>query len=104
MAFFVRLREREIGVRRALGAPDRAIHRLVLRRGLALILLGLGTGAALAIALGRVLRGLLAEVNTEEPWVVAAAALLLGLVALATVLVPARRATRIDPLAVLRGE
>jgi putative ABC transport system permease protein len=104
MALFVRHREQEIGIRRALGARDGAVVGLVLRRGAGLILAGLCGGVALAVALARGLGGLVVGLRSGGFTALAAAAVVLAAVALAAVLVPARRAVRLDPLATLRQE
>lgn len=104
MSLFVRHREQEIGIRRALGAQDGAVVRLVLRRGAALILAGLCGGLALAATLARGLGGLVAGLHSGGVTALSAAAAVLAAVALAAVLVPARRAVRLDPLTILRNE
>lgn len=97
-------RTREIGVRIALGAPPAAVRRLVLADGLALVGRGLGLGLPLALASSRLLEGMLFAVRPWDPLTLAAVgAALLGAAALACD-VPARRATRIDPIGTLRHE
>jgi putative ABC transport system permease protein len=102
MSFLVAQRRHEIGVRMALGAEAKDVRRLVVGQGMRLVLAGLALGALGAFALTRVLRGLLFAVSATDPLTFGAVALLLVLVALAACWIPARRATRIDPLAALR--
>jgi putative ABC transport system permease protein len=94
----------EIGVRIAVGADRGDILRLVLRQGMTPAVLGLGTGVAGALALTRVLRSMLFGTSPSDPIMLAAAALLLGAVALVACYLPARRAMRIDPVRALRSE
>ncbi|MBI4661998.1 MAG: ABC transporter permease, partial [Verrucomicrobia bacterium] len=104
LAHAVALRRHEIGIRMALGAQRRDVLRLILRNGMGLTLLGAVLGLAGAFALTRVLRNQLYEVGTTDPGTFAAVALLLGLVAFFACLIPARRATRVDPMEALRCE
>ena len=100
----VRRRRAEIGVRLALGATPAGVLSLVLAGGLRLAAIGAGIGLAFAIALGRLLRGMLYGVHPVDPQtLLLATLLLLGLSALA-VYAPARRAARVDPVALLRTE
>ena len=94
----------EIGVRMALGARSRDVMWSVLRRALMLMAAGVAIGAVGAIALARVMAGLLYEVHPNDAITFAGAAVLLALLALAASLVPAWRATRVDPLVALRAE
>ena len=104
IAYAVLQRTQEIGLRMALGATRRAIVGFVLRRALGLGLIGLALGSVAAIALNRLLVGLLPEITPLEPAVIAAAtAVLLGCMILAGSL-PAWRAARVDPLVALRTE
>jgi putative ABC transport system permease protein len=91
-------------VRLALGAGRELILRLVLGRGLRLAALGVLLGSGLALATTRLLRTLLFGVAPADPLAFAVAAALLPLVALAASLIPAWRATRVDPMAALRSE
>ena len=98
-------RTREIGVRMALGAQPATVLRLVLGHGLLLVGIGLGLGLLLAGALSSVIpEGLLPNVSARDPWTFAGTSLLLAVVALTASYIPARRATRIDPLIALRTE
>ena len=103
-AYAVSQRTREIGIRLALGADGRRIRRLVLREGLRLALGGLAAGLAAALALTRLLAGLLFEVRPADPPTYLGTALLLLGVALAACWIPARRASRLDPSNALRSE
>lgn len=101
LAYLVSQRRKEIGIRIALGSSGRAIFDLVLREGVLLIGLGFVAGGIGAFALRRSLDSLLFGVRAGDPLVTAATASLLALVALAACALPARRATRIDPVLVL---
>ena len=104
MTYLVSQRRHEIGIRLALGAQPRDILRLMLRQGLGLTALGLGAGVLATLALARWLKSLLYDQQATDPLTLALMALLLALVALLACWVPARRATRVDPLAALRCE
>jgi putative ABC transport system permease protein len=104
MSDFVLQRTQEIGVRMALGARAADVLKMVLQRGLALVLLGLVLGLAGAFALSRFLSSLLFGVSPVDGTTYAGVALLLGLVALVAIFLPAHRATRVDPLEALRYE
>jgi ABC-type antimicrobial peptide transport system permease subunit len=94
----------EIGVRVALGASAASVIWTVLRRALVLMAIGVGIGLAGAFALTRVMSGLLCEVRPNDAATFVVAALTLAAIALAAGLVPAWRATRVDPLVALRTE
>jgi ABC-type antimicrobial peptide transport system permease subunit len=104
IAFLVTQRTQEIGVRMALGASTGDVLRLVTGKGMLLIGSGSLLGVAAASALSRLLRGLLFEVAPNDPLTLCAAAGLLVAVALLATLIPARAATRIDPMVALRWE
>jgi predicted permease len=101
LAYLVTQRTREIGIRLALGSSARGVFELVIREGLVLLGVGFLVGAAGAIALRGSLESQLFGIHAADLRVVAGATLLLALVALAACTLPARRATRIDPRAVL---
>jgi predicted permease len=104
MAASVRQRSAEMGVRLALGATASDVRNLVLGEGMRLAGLGAALGLAGAFALTRLLQGMLYGVHPLDPWsLLAAALLLMGVSALASSL-PARRATRVDPVSLLRAE
>ncbi len=104
LAYAVRRRRHEIGVRVALGARPGDVVRLVVGRGLLLVALGIVLGLAAALALSRSLAGLLYGVTATDPATYAALAGLLAAVAVAASWVPAQRAARIDPVTALRAE
>ena len=103
-SYSVSTRTREIGVRMALGADRSSVLRLVLRQGLVLTALGVAIGLAAGAAGAQVLRSLLFGVSALDPIAFGGAALLFGIVAVAASYVPARRATRVDPMMALRAE
>src|SRR5713101_3755506 len=104
LAYSVVQRTREIGVRMALGARGGAVVRLVVGQGMRLAALGAGLGVAFALLLGRVIAALLYGVGAHDPMTFAAVVVLLLGAALLACWVPARRASRVDPLIALRAE
>jgi putative ABC transport system permease protein len=104
MAYTVSRRTQEIGIRMALGAPRSGVVRAVVSHGMALVALGLALGAAVARSLAQFLGTLLYGVTASDLATFAAAPLILAAAALLACLIPAARATRIDPALALRGE
>jgi putative ABC transport system permease protein len=104
MSYLVSQGTRDIGIRMALGAERSAVLRMIFGQGLVLTVGGVALGLAGAFALTRVMRTLLFEVSPSDPMTFAAVPLLLSIVALAASYIPARRATRIEPLVALRDE
>src|SRR6185295_2682204 len=101
-SYATRQRDREIGLRMALGADRGAVRNLVIAQGLRPAILGLALGLALAFVLSRIVSSLLFGVSPNDPPAFAAAALVLAAIALAAVFVPAHRASGLDPAAALR--
>jgi putative ABC transport system permease protein len=104
IAYSVAQRAREIGIRVALGAQARDVLKLIVRQAMVLLLIGIAIGLAGAFALTRVMRTLLFEVKVTDPLTYVSIPLLLVVVALLACWIPARRATKVDPLIVLRHE
>ena len=104
MAYSVTQRTPEIGVRMALGAKGSQVSWLILKRGLAQLALGLTIGLAGALALSRVMQSLLVQTTPRDPLTFASITVILACVAVAACVIPARRATRVDPLIALRTD
>jgi putative ABC transport system permease protein len=102
MSYNVTQRTREIGIRMALGAAPGDVLRMVLANGIRLAVVGLGIGLGAALGFTRVMRSLLFGVSTTDPVVFAIIAIALGLMAVLASWLPARRATKVDPMLALR--
>jgi putative ABC transport system permease protein len=104
VAYGVAQRTREFGIRTALGACPQDLLTLVLREGAALVALGLGLGVLGAFATARILQSMIFETSVHDPVVFGIVSILLGVVAVTASYVPARRATKVDPLVALKCE
>ena len=104
MATAVTQRTHEIGLRMALGAQRRDVFSLIVGEGMAMVVIGVAVGLASAVALTRLMSSLLFEVSPTDPPTLAIITLLLAVVALLACFLPARRATKVDPLVALRYE
>jgi len=104
VAYTVEQRTGEIGVRMALGAQTIDVLRLVVRQGMNPVVLGLIIGLAGTFAIGRLLAAQLYQISPHDPLLLGAAAIVLAVAALLACLIPARRATRVDPIQALRTE
>jgi len=104
LSYEVSRRTREIGIRTALGAQQRDVMRLVVGQGIVLSIVGAAVGIGVALGVTRYLKSMLYDVHANDPATIASVAILLLFVALAACYVPARRATRVDPMVALRYE
>jgi putative ABC transport system permease protein len=104
ISYGVAQRTREMGIRMALGAQTRDVLRLVVRQAMMLTLGGVAIGLLASFALTRLIKSLLFSVSVTDPLTFGVIALLLSLIALLACLIPARRATKVDPLVALRYE
>jgi ABC-type antimicrobial peptide transport system permease subunit len=104
LAYSVAQRTREMGVRLALGSSPGGVVRMILREGMTVGLLGIGAGVLGALALGRVLAELVYDVPVRDPTTFVVVSTTLTLVAFAACVVPALRASRVDPLTALRSD
>jgi putative ABC transport system permease protein len=104
VSFAVAQRTRELGIRTALGATRGDIVRLVARQGIGFVAIGGALGCAGALAATRVLRSLLYDIAPSDPATFAAVVVVLALAVVAASYIPARRATRVDPMVALRSE
>jgi ABC-type antimicrobial peptide transport system permease subunit len=103
-AYSVARRTREIGIRMALGAQGKTVQWMILREGLAMVVAGVGLGFLLALAAGKILSSILFQVSPTDPFAFAIAPVVLMTAALLATWLPARRATKISPMAALRTE
>jgi len=104
VAYTVEQRTGEIGIRMALGAQTRDVLRLIINQGMKPVIIGLVVGIAAAFALGRLITAQLYQVSAHNPALLGGATILLAATALLACLLPARRATLVDPVQALRTE
>ena len=102
LAYAVNQRQREIGLRMALGASQPRVLRMVVQQGMSLVVIGMAIGFGAALLVGRFLSRMLFGVGASDPVSLIGAASVLGVVALVACYLPARWATRVDPLVALR--
>jgi putative ABC transport system permease protein len=104
MSFSVSRRIREVGIRMALGARAGDVVRMIFRQGLVQLVVGMSLGLLFATGMGQLLKAILFQVQPRDPSIFVGVAVVLTLVGLVACLVPARRATQVDPLVALRSE
>jgi len=104
VGYMVSLRTREIGIRMALGARKRDAFKLIITQGMKLVFVGVALGVVIAFAATRLISTLLFGVSATDPLTFAGISLLLVAVALIACLFPTRKATKVDPMIVLRYE
>jgi predicted permease len=104
MAFVVTRRQKELGLRLALGAERRSVLWIVMKEVLLLLMIGLAVGVPAAIGLGRYVSSQLYGITPNDPWIASTTVILLALVSAAAGMIPAHRASRIDPILALRYE
>jgi len=104
ISYSVIMRTHEIGIRMALGASRRQVLRMILRQGMILALVGIGTGLAVAIVAARFVSSLVYEISASDPLTYLTIGATLLVVAVVATLIPAYRATRFDPMNALRYE
>ncbi len=104
LAYSVNQRTREIGLRMALGATRTSVLQLIVGQGMTVVLIGVGVGLLGGLALGRAVSSLVFGVAVHDPVTFSVVAVVLITVALAACIIPARRASRVDPMVALRGE
>jgi ABC-type antimicrobial peptide transport system permease subunit len=104
VSYRVELRTQEIGIRRALGASERRVRRLLLGEVVEMIGIGLVAGSLATLALTGLLQSTLFELSPRDPATLVAAAIVLSAVAMLAGFLPARRASRLDPMVALRRE
>lgn len=104
VSYSVAQRTRELGIRAAFGAHSRSLCRMVLRQGMTPIAVGLVFGIAGPLACGRVLQSLLYDIRAHDPLIISAVAVLILVTATLACYLPARRASRVDPMVALRCE
>ncbi|HEV2803539.1 MAG TPA: ABC transporter permease [Chthoniobacterales bacterium] len=103
-AYSVARRTREIGIRMALGAEGKTVQWMILREGIAMVMAGLAVGLLLALGTGKIVSSILFEVSSTDPFAFTIAPAVLTIAALLATWLPARRATKISPMAALRTE